>query len=63
MTFHFVSISIVLFAYGWRKSAHDTSIEPRVVSGICFGAVVLSCLILSRGKRFSDLILYIVKDE
>ncbi len=43
--------------------AHDTSIVPRVASGICFGFVVLSCLILSIGKRFSDLILYIVKDE
>ncbi len=43
--------------------AHDNSIEPRVLTGIYFGVVVLSCLILSIGKRFSDLILYIVKDE
>ncbi len=53
MIFHFVSISIVIFTYGWRKMAHDNSIVPRVASGMCFGFVVLSCLILSTGKRFS----------
>ncbi|ROL50382.1 Cytochrome P450 2K1 [Anabarilius grahami] len=49
MSFAFIfwGLTEVLFAYGWRKSAHDTSIEPRVGSGICFGCVVLSCLFLS----------------
>lgn len=52
LTFSFLSISIVFFTYGWRKSAHDTSIVPRVLSGLSFGLVVLSCLFLSKGKRF-----------
>ncbi len=43
--------------------AHDTNNDAPVLSGMFFGVVVLSCLILSIGKRFSDLILYIVKDE
>ncbi|XP_048057023.1 uncharacterized protein LOC125274670 [Megalobrama amblycephala] len=42
-----VIVYSVLFTYGWRKSAHDTSIEPRVGSGLYFGDVVLSCLLLS----------------
>ncbi|XP_067282980.1 butyrophilin-like protein 2 [Pseudorasbora parva] len=37
----------VLFEYVWRKTAHDTSIIRRVISGIGFGGVVLSCLFLS----------------
>ncbi|XP_073800247.1 uncharacterized protein [Danio rerio] len=39
----------VLFSYGWRKRAHDTDSKPRVFSGLCFGVVVLMCLILSTG--------------
>ncbi|XP_056091589.1 butyrophilin-like protein 2, partial [Rhinichthys klamathensis goyatoka] len=43
-----VVVYSVLFTYVWRKSAHDTGIGRRVVSGLCFGGVVLLCLILSR---------------
>ncbi|CAM4334014.1 unnamed protein product [Leuciscus chuanchicus] len=48
LTVFTVVVYSVLFTYGWRKSAHDTSILPRVASGLCFGVVVLSCLALSR---------------
>ncbi|XP_067220370.1 uncharacterized protein [Chanodichthys erythropterus] len=47
-----VIVYSVLFAYGWRKSAHDTDNGRRVASGICFGFVVLLCLFLSAGKSF-----------
>ncbi len=33
--------------------AHDNSNDARAAYGIYFGVVVLSCLILSIGKRFS----------
>nr|XP_021328638.1 uncharacterized protein LOC556776 isoform X1 [Danio rerio] len=39
----------VLFSYGWRKRAHETDSTLRVVSGFCFGVVVLMCLMLSTG--------------
>ncbi|XP_051744145.1 uncharacterized protein LOC127509450 isoform X2 [Ctenopharyngodon idella] len=56
-----VIVYSVLFTYGWRKSAHDTRIEPCVCSGqysgnvekyhmlfkLYFVAVVLLCLFLS----------------
>ncbi|XP_059415140.1 uncharacterized protein LOC132149752 [Carassius carassius] len=40
-----VIVYSVLFAYGWRISAHDTDNGRRISSGICFGCVVLSCLL------------------
>ncbi|XP_026066583.1 uncharacterized protein LOC113048870 isoform X2 [Carassius auratus] len=43
-----VIVYSVLFAYGWRISAHDTDNGPRIFSGIWFGCVVLFCL-LSEG--------------
>ncbi|XP_048065723.1 uncharacterized protein LOC125279758 isoform X2 [Megalobrama amblycephala] len=42
-----VIVYSVLFTYGWRKSAHDTNNDRRFGSGLFFGFVVLSCLILS----------------
>ncbi|XP_039544376.1 uncharacterized protein LOC120490925 isoform X4 [Pimephales promelas] len=42
-----VVVYSVLFAYGWRKTAHDTDWGRRVFSGLCFGGVLLSCLTLS----------------
>lgn len=51
MTFNLYLFFIVIFTYGWRKRAHDTSIVPRVLSGLCFGILVLLCLILSRGFK------------
>ncbi|XP_016112459.1 uncharacterized protein [Sinocyclocheilus grahami] len=42
-----VVVYSVLFAYGWRISAHDTNYRRRIFSGMCFGFVVLFCLILS----------------
>ncbi|XP_051744131.1 uncharacterized protein LOC127509449 isoform X5 [Ctenopharyngodon idella] len=54
-----VIVYSVLFAYGWRKSAHDTFIEPgsglyfvivvlnRMAFGLSFVNIVQSCLLLS----------------
>ncbi|XP_051744156.1 uncharacterized protein LOC127509455 isoform X1 [Ctenopharyngodon idella] len=42
-----VIVYSVIFNYGWRKRAHDTSIIPRVLSGIYLGVFVLLCLLLS----------------
>ncbi|XP_042571123.1 butyrophilin-like protein 2 [Cyprinus carpio] len=47
-----VIVYSVLFAYGWRISAHDTDNKNSISSGICFGIVVLSSLFLSEGKSF-----------
>uniref|UniRef100_A0A8C1LLX4 Ig-like domain-containing protein n=1 Tax=Cyprinus carpio TaxID=7962 RepID=A0A8C1LLX4_CYPCA len=47
-----VIVYSVLFAYGWRISAHDTNNKHSISSGICFGFVVLSSLFLSKGKGF-----------
>ncbi|XP_026076536.1 uncharacterized protein LOC113054939 [Carassius auratus] len=40
-----VIVYSVLFAYGWRISAHDTDNISRIFSGIFFGGVVLFCLL------------------
>jgi len=58
VSFSFVSIPLVLFAYGWRKSAHDTDWARRGVSGLCFGGVLLSSLTLS-GSKSSCLIWFL----
>ncbi|KAK7174274.1 hypothetical protein R3I93_001469 [Phoxinus phoxinus] len=47
LTVFTVVVYSVLFRYVWRESAHDTDSGRRVVSGIGFGGVVLSCLTLS----------------
>ncbi|XP_039544374.1 uncharacterized protein LOC120490925 isoform X2 [Pimephales promelas] len=47
LTVFTVVVYSVLFAHVWRKSAHDTKGHRRVVSGLYFVVVLLSCLILS----------------
>ncbi|KAG1950713.1 uncharacterized protein LOC120479473 [Pimephales promelas] len=47
LTVFTVVVYSVLFAYGWRKSAHDTDWRRHVGSGLCFAGVLLLCLILS----------------
>ncbi|XP_039527898.1 uncharacterized protein LOC120479472 isoform X4 [Pimephales promelas] len=49
-----VVVNSVIFTDVWRKTAHDTVWVHRVVSGLCFGGVLLWCLTLS-GKEFRRL--------
>ncbi|XP_016091388.1 uncharacterized protein [Sinocyclocheilus grahami] len=42
-----VIVYSVIFAYGWRISAHDTNYVRRIFLGMCFGFIVLFCIILS----------------
>ncbi|XP_050957339.1 uncharacterized protein LOC127158233 [Labeo rohita] len=56
-----VVVYSVLFTYIWRKTAHDTSVAPRVISGIFFGIIVVLCLILSKGfknRKFNLMLMF-----
>ncbi|XP_052409444.1 uncharacterized protein LOC127955761 [Carassius gibelio] len=58
-----VIVYSVLFAYGWRISAHDTDNGRHIVSGIGFGVVVLSCLFLSAVMRRSSVMKIEMEDK